>query len=299
MAWTTPRTWSPGETVTAALMNAQIRDNSNVVATAFVKGGAWVSATGLSSADAAHVWYCDHPATVTSIKALRKGGTGATINARLVRPATALSKFFQVDGSGGPSYVDDTTDVNNSTTADVLPFPASEDTQDYCLIGYTSPFRAVRSTISTAGTGTPTAAWEFWNGSAWVAISSVATIVDGTAATTIPFTAAAGTYETHWSGTGLTGWAPVVINGSASLYWVRVKISAGSYTVNPVLTQQWIIQGADHLAADLSLTTANEWTDGGTVANTTYAVGDSLELVLRSPAGSPTEVAIQAGMSLA
>jgi len=148
MAWTTPRTWSPGETVTAALMNAQIRDNSNVVATAFVKGGAWVSATGLSSADAAHVWYCDHPATVTSIKALRKGGTGATINARLVRPATALSKFFQVDGSGGPSYVDDTTDVNNSTTADVLPFPASEDTQDYCLIGYTSPFRAVRSTSS-------------------------------------------------------------------------------------------------------------------------------------------------------
>lgn len=27
MAWTAPRTWSPGETVTAALMNAHVRDN--------------------------------------------------------------------------------------------------------------------------------------------------------------------------------------------------------------------------------------------------------------------------------
>ena len=33
MAWNTPRTWSPGETVTAALMNTQIRDNLNVLKT--------------------------------------------------------------------------------------------------------------------------------------------------------------------------------------------------------------------------------------------------------------------------
>jgi len=33
MAWTTPRTWSPGETVTASLMNTHIRDNLNVLKT--------------------------------------------------------------------------------------------------------------------------------------------------------------------------------------------------------------------------------------------------------------------------
>jgi hypothetical protein len=33
MAWNTPRTWSPGETVTAALMNAHLRDNLNVLKT--------------------------------------------------------------------------------------------------------------------------------------------------------------------------------------------------------------------------------------------------------------------------
>jgi hypothetical protein len=31
MAWSTPRTWSPGETVTASLMNAQVRDNFNAL----------------------------------------------------------------------------------------------------------------------------------------------------------------------------------------------------------------------------------------------------------------------------
>lgn len=31
MAWSTPRTWSPGETVTAALLNAHLRDNLNTL----------------------------------------------------------------------------------------------------------------------------------------------------------------------------------------------------------------------------------------------------------------------------
>ena len=39
MAWTTPRTWSPGETVTAALMNAHVRDNLNVLKTNIADNG--------------------------------------------------------------------------------------------------------------------------------------------------------------------------------------------------------------------------------------------------------------------
>ena len=49
MAWTTPRTWTTGETVTAALMNAQVRDNLNET------DAASVSAAGdLVYADAAN-----------------------------------------------------------------------------------------------------------------------------------------------------------------------------------------------------------------------------------------------------
>jgi hypothetical protein len=33
MAWTTPKTWNPGETVTASLMNLHVRDNLNVLKT--------------------------------------------------------------------------------------------------------------------------------------------------------------------------------------------------------------------------------------------------------------------------
>lgn len=33
MSWVTPRTWTPGETVTAALMNAHLRDELNVLKT--------------------------------------------------------------------------------------------------------------------------------------------------------------------------------------------------------------------------------------------------------------------------
>jgi len=48
-----------------------------------------------------------------------------------------------------------------------------------------------------------------------------------------------------------------------------------------------------HLSSDLSLSSAATWMDGGAVQNVAYAVGDSLELLLQSVAGSPTQVAIQ------
>lgn len=294
MAWTSPRTWVASEMVTATMMNSHVRDNMNVISSSFVKGGAWASAAGLTAADACAVWYCDHVATLTSIKALRKAGTGATINARKVRPAAAVGKFLQVDGSAGPSYSDQTTAANNATAGDVTVFPAAEDTSDYCLIGFASKFRAVRYVIATAGTAVTTTAWEYWNG-AWTAISGAGTLTDGGN----QFMATAGTYETSWSSSNpLAGWVSNTIDGS-NLYWVRLKIVTGAYTVNPILTQAWIIEGADHLTSDLSLTTANEWTDGGSVLNTGYVVGDSLEVVLRSVTGSPTEVAVQCGFTLA
>jgi hypothetical protein len=39
MAWTTPRTWNPGETVTANLLNTHLRDNLNTLFTYFSTQG--------------------------------------------------------------------------------------------------------------------------------------------------------------------------------------------------------------------------------------------------------------------
>jgi len=52
-------------------------------------------------------------------------------------------------------------------------------------------------------------------------------------------------------------------------------------------------QASDHLAAALSLTSADSWMDGGAVQNTSYAAGDDLEIMLASIAGAVTEIAIQ------
>lgn len=52
-------------------------------------------------------------------------------------------------------------------------------------------------------------------------------------------------------------------------------------------------QASAHLASDLSLTTADVWTDGGAVQNTAYVAGDDLEIQLKSITGAVTEIAIQ------
>jgi hypothetical protein len=49
----------------------------------------------------------------------------------------------------------------------------------------------------------------------------------------------------------------------------------------------------EHLAADLSLTSADTWMDGGAVQNTAYADGDYLVLRLISVAGAPDRIILQ------
>jgi hypothetical protein len=54
---------------------------------------------------------------------------------------------------------------------------------------------------------------------------------------------------------------------------------------------------SNHLASNLSLTSANAWMDGGAVQNTAYAVGDKLEIMIVTVSGSPTQVAVQVDFS--
>jgi hypothetical protein len=48
----------------------------------------------------------------------------------------------------------------------------------------------------------------------------------------------------------------------------------------------------NHLASALSLTSADTVMDGGSVQNTTYSVGDKMEIMVVSVAGSPTQVGV-------
>ena len=49
----------------------------------------------------------------------------------------------------------------------------------------------------------------------------------------------------------------------------------------------------NHLATALSLTSADTWTNGGTVQNTAYTMSDKLEIMLVTVTGAPTEIGIQ------
>jgi hypothetical protein len=141
---------------------------------------------------------------------------------------TAISQAWRVT-AGSSTFVDQTTAANNGTANDVQPFPAGEVSGDYFAVGYTSNFSGLKIVIGTAGTvGTLT--WEYWNGSAWTALSGVTD-------NTTQFKAAAGTYTVTF--TIPSDWAPQVLNGSASLYYVRAKVT-GAYTVDPLITQVWV-----------------------------------------------------------
>lgn len=56
MAWTTPRTWVSGETVTAALMNAHVRDNLAAALPGGAAGTAVTFAAGNFTANGSMTW---------------------------------------------------------------------------------------------------------------------------------------------------------------------------------------------------------------------------------------------------
>ncbi len=53
------------------------------------------------------------------------------------------------------------------------------------------------------------------------------------------------------------------------------------------------------LVIDLSVSTTNNWMSGGTLQNATIAAGDSLEIMVTTLSGSPTQLAIQIDFVLA
>ena len=139
---------------------------------------------------------------------------------------TAIAKAWQV--SAGGAFVDLTTAINNGTANDVQPF-ATGVLNDYMAVGYTTTVGQLKFVIGTSGT-VGTATWEYWNGSAWTALS-------GLTDNTTQLKAAPGTVTVVY--TTPSDWAPLALNGGAALYYIRVR-ALTTYTVNPLLTQGWV-----------------------------------------------------------
>ena len=154
----------------------------------------------------------------------RKGGT-APRGFRLDDGRTrAFDQIWHVDITG-PTFVDETVDANSTAAADWDIFPLTEAAGDYLAIGQTERFSHVSfdNLGGTAGVG-GVVVWEYWNG-AWTALSGV---TDGTTGFTI-----AVVDNQVLTFTMPTDWVAMVLNGSASLFYIRARITT-VYTTNPV-----------------------------------------------------------------
>jgi hypothetical protein len=127
-------------------------------------------------------------------------------------------------GISGGSFVDNTAEARSQGGTGFKLFQGPTVTNDEAYVGMSSKFGRAKYIFSTAGVqnAAVTLAWEYWNGSAWTALSSV---VDGTSGLT-----ANGTVT--WAIPA--GWATTAVNG-VTQYWMRLRFTAGSWTTNPLV----------------------------------------------------------------
>ncbi len=165
-------------------------------------------------------------------------GTGTVDDYAMgVAQNTTITKCFTFDGA---AYTDETTDINSAGAADVPPFL---DVNDAIYFGHTEYFNVLKINVNTAAVS-GVVAWEYWNGSAWVAISTgttlsgtAITLTDGTANAGVPF-GNTGTNNVRMSGIP-SNWTAVAVNGSSDYYWIRARVTT-ALTVAPTLTQAWL-----------------------------------------------------------
>jgi hypothetical protein len=123
-----------------------------------------------------------------------------------------------------------TTESNNDTTGDVQFLTTGTPAVNHAFyVGDASTFNAVSCTISTAGVGTWTIAWEYYNSAGvWTAVPG---LVDGTT----NLTAATGERTARFTVPG--DWATTTLQ-SQTLYWVRARVATYSaVTTRPLGTR--------------------------------------------------------------
>lgn len=135
---------------------------------------------------------------------------------------------FWVDGAvadDGGVQTDEITGASESGISnDMTLLPAVPAVNDAYYFGKSFMFDKLTVCIGIPGVGTWTITWEYWNGSAWAALSGV---TDGTT----HFRAAAGDRDVTF--TMPSNWVDCEVK-SRNLYWIRARVSAyTSVTTQP------------------------------------------------------------------
>ncbi len=118
----------------------------------------------------------------------------------------------------GGTLTDETTEANEATADDMTLLPAAPALNDAYYFGCNLPFDKFDLNVSTAGAGTWTILWEFWNGATW---ASLAGVTDGTTGFTT-----GGLNEVSW--TLPSTWEPTAIDQIALS--AAIADDGGSFT---------------------------------------------------------------------
>lgn len=139
------------------------------------------------------------------------------------------------------SFEDETTDANSAANADWQMFGTlTEATDDYVAFGFSQTYSKLTldNLNGTAGIdgGALATLWEYWDGTAWQTLTGV---TDGTASGGLAFTitAADGQDVTF---TVPSDWATTSLDGSAQLFYLRLRLTAGNYSTNPTYDQGFV-----------------------------------------------------------
>ena len=148
-------------------------------------------------------------------------------------PTTATYSPGAVDGAiaddGGVQTVE-TTEANSATANDMTLLPAAPVVNDAYYFGLSTVWDWLSLNIGTAGVGTWTIVWEYWNGSAWASLLRAKDTSNGFRN--------GGYQSVTFERPGDWATSSILL---LNLYWVRARVTAyTSITTQPLGTQAWI-----------------------------------------------------------
>lgn len=146
-------------------------------------------------------------------------GAGESVSFARPRLKDLSSIKAQFTTDGGSTYTDNSANVIDNTTG-VMTLNSLDTVAngDWIVLGGPTPFMGVALDYTNLNSNDATLSVEYWNGSAWVAVSN---LLDGTIASSTKTAGADG--QVTWSMP--TDWAASTINGIAA-YYVRLGVSA-------------------------------------------------------------------------
>lgn len=143
-----------------------------------------------------------------------------------------IDEFYVYSGTpqplaAGGNTADTDEYLHDSSNDFTLSFTDDSTTNqaEYLFLGGETKFSGVNSSLATLGSGSsPSVAWEYWDGSAWNALS-----VTDTTSGASDFTASGNFYFTP-----PVDWTSYARSNSPELYYVRAHLESGSFSTNPI-----------------------------------------------------------------